>query len=66
MKTVLFLALIAMALIGAWHPANARWVARWEWIEPITPFYAPVLLRDHAAWGERPAWCHHGKHWSCR
>lgn len=59
-------AALAIAILLTAAPAQARWVVRYEWVEPITPFYGPVLLHGHAAWGERPAWCRHGRHWSCR
>ncbi len=62
MKTALLLTILALAAFAPWRTADARWV----WIQDITPFYAPALLHGRAAWGERPAWCHHGRHWSCR
>ena len=59
------LALLLLLALAA-TPADARWVVRYDWVEPIIPFYSPVLLHGRAAWGDKPAWCNHGKHWSCR
>lgn len=60
MKNLLLLGLLALAIGGAWRPASARWVVRYQWIEPERRFVSPVQTRAELRY--RLCWLESGAH----